>query len=283
MIVVDDGSTDGTADALRRAFEWARVIENEQPQGFARSANIGLAAAGGSLLLLLNSDTEMGDTTALFAAFDADPRLGAAGASLRYPDGTPQWSGGRLPTRAWLVGLASGLPALVARLPGYRRLRPPGGAGGEAWVTGAAMAIRREAWAQVGPLDESFAFYAQDLDFCVRLRDAGWRVRVVPGWRVMHVGGATIGRRAGSVAGAANPSLLWADLLLWASRSYGTAWTARTARLMSAAASARIGARWLLGPFQGASREAWDRDTAALRQARAAARAWSGGVPPRVS
>jgi GT2 family glycosyltransferase len=144
------------------------------------------------------------------------------------------------------------------------------------------MAIRRDAWTQVGPLDESFAFYGQDLDFCDRLRRAGWHVRLVPGWRVMHVGGATIGRAPGSMGGVRNPSLLWSDLLLWASRAYGTSWTARTARLMSAAASGRIAARWLLRPL-AASREEWDRDTASLRLARAAARAWSGGDPPRLS
>ena len=284
VIVVDDGSVDGTADALQ-AFEWVHVIVNQTPRGFAASANLGLSAAGGSLLLLLNSDTEMGDASAVLDAFEADPRLGAAGASLHYPDGRAQWSGGALPSRAWLVALASGLPALVGRLPGYRRLRPPAGAGGEAeWVTGAAIAIRRDAWSQVGPLDESFAFYAQDLDFCVRLRDAGWGVRVVPGWRVMHVGGATIGRRAGALAGAANPSLLWADLLEWTRRRRGAAWSARTARLMVAAVGLRLWARRLLRPFLPASaREVWDRDTAALRQARDAVLAWSDGAPRLVS
>lgn len=283
VILVDDGSVDGTAQAVTRAFDWVRVLVNEIPQRFTRSANRGLNEARGDILLLLNSDTEV-DAAALdplFEAFATDKKLGACGASLTYPDGTPQWSGGRLPTRAWLTALASGVPALLGALPGYRRLRRPSGAGGGAvdWVTGAAIAIRRDAWTQVGPLDESFAFYGQDLDFCHRLRRAGWHVRLVPGWRVMHVGGATIGRRPGAIGGA-HPALLWSDLLLWTSRSRGAAWTARTARLMRAAASARIAARWLWRPFRGASREGWDRDTAALRQARAAARAWSDGVPP---
>src|SRR6185369_3384658 len=124
--------------------------------GFTRAANLGLARASGEILLLLNSDTEVDASglAALSAAFAAEPRLGAAGADLYYPDGSPQWSGGRAPTLAWLFALASGAPALFRRLPFYRRLKPPGARGGAVeWVTGAALAVRRAAWEQAGPLD----------------------------------------------------------------------------------------------------------------------------------
>jgi GT2 family glycosyltransferase len=281
VILVDDASGDGTAAAARARFGWVRVLVNAPARGFAASANRGLAEAQGELLLLLNSDTEVSDVGAMQDAFRADARLGAAGASLVNPDGSPQWSGGAAPTRAWLVALASGLPRLLDRLPGYRRLRPPSGTADAPvdWVTGAAIAIRREAWTQAGPLDETYRFYAQDLDFCLRLRDAGWRVRVVPGWRVRHVGGATIGRQAGAVGGAANPSLLWADLLEWTRRRHGAAWAARTARLMHAAAGLRLVARGLARRLRPASaRAAWDRDSAAFREARRVLRA--GGPPP---
>jgi GT2 family glycosyltransferase len=268
VVLVDDGSRDGTADAVRAACGWAEILRNEEAQGFSRAANRGLAAARGRILLLLNSDTEL-DASVHHAldAFAADERLGAVGASLVGPDGAPQWSGGRMPTRAWLTAMASGLPALLGALPGYRRLRPPGAAAAEAeWVTGAALLVRGAAWAEVGPLSESFAFYGQDLDFCQRLRDHGWRVRLAAGWRVLHVGGATIGRRPGSVSGV-QLALLWSDLLLWARLRHGDAWAARTARLMSAAAGARLLARALLRPLAG-DRERWDRETAALRSAR---------------
>ena len=285
VVLVDDGSSDGTADAVRLAFPWAQVLVNERPLGFAPSANRGLAAAQGELLLLLNSDTEMADAGAMEDAFRADARLGAAGASLVNPDGSAQWSGGAQPSRAWMVALASGLPRALGALPVYRLLRAPkGAAGGEVeWVTGAAMAIRREAWAAAGPLDETYRFYAQDLDFCVRLGATGWRVRVVPDWRVMHVGGATITRRGGGVGGA-NLALLWADLLEWARRRHGPAWAARTARLMDAAAGARLLARALARPLRGAdARAAWDRDTAALREARAALDTFRGAGRAGVS
>jgi GT2 family glycosyltransferase len=268
VVLVDDGSRDGTEAAARAACEWVEVLRNEEAQGFSRAANRGLAAARGRLLLLLNSDTELDPSvTHALDAFEADERLGAAGAALVGPDGAPQWSGGRLPTRAWLVAMASGLPALLGALPGYRRLRPPGAAGADAeWVTGAALVVRRDAWDEVGPLSEAFAFYGQDLDFCQRLRDRGWRVRLLADWRVLHVGGATIGRRPGSVAGV-QLALLWSDLLLWARRRNGGAWAARTARLMWAAVTVRLLARGLGRPF-AADRERWDRESAALRSAR---------------
>jgi len=282
VVLVDDASRDGTAEAARAAHGFVEVIANDQPLGFARSANRGLAAARGEVLLLLNSDTEVDAPSfgRMRDAFAADERLGAAGASLVNPDGSAQWSGSRLPSRAWLTAMASGLPALLGALPGYRRVRAPGGTGEVDWVTGAALAIRRAAWTQVGPLDETFAFYGQDLDYCQRLRAAGWHVRLVDGWRVTHVGGATIGRRPGSIGGV-HLGLLWSDLLRWASRHHGPAWTVRTARLMRAAAGARLTARALARPFAGASaRETWDHDTAALREARAALEAWTHDRPP---
>ena len=103
---------------------------------------------------------------------------------------------------SWLFLLTSGLGRALGRLPGYRLVRPLDAEARSAvdWVTGAALAIRREAWEAVGPLDGRYRFYAQDLDFCLSLRDAGWHVALAKGFRVMHLGGrhhrAAHGRRA---------------------------------------------------------------------------------------
>jgi GT2 family glycosyltransferase len=276
ILVVDDASTDGTAAAIAAAHPQVIVLRRENARGFTPAANEGLAAARGDVLLLLNSDTEVepGGLDALGAALVADPRLGAAGATLHYPDGTPQWSGGNAPTLAWLFALASGLPALLGRLPLYRRLKPPGGgrsAGpGPAaipvdWVTGAALALRREAWNQVAPLDESFRFYAQDLDLCLRLRAAGWTVAVLPGFRVLHHHGATIGKSAGA---SQHFPLLWADLLRWARKSRPTAWVSAAAFSLAAGACLRLTGRRLALPFLPASRRPqWKEDTARLAEA----------------
>lgn len=271
ILVVDDGSRDGTAEAIRERFPATIVLSHETARGFSAAANRGLDRAGAPLLLLLNSDTEMppGSLPRLLAGFGERPELGIAGAALSYPDGRPQWSGGAAPTLPWLFALASGLPALLARLPGYRRLKPARGepGGPVEWVTGAAMAMRREVWRQVGPLDEGFGFYGQDLDFCLRAGGHGWRVEVLPDFVVVHHHGGTIGRGE-SGGGHQKPELLWRDLLRWAERSRGEAWARRAARWMRRGARLRLLARRLAAPFVAPPhRAAWRRETETLHRA----------------
>jgi GT2 family glycosyltransferase len=270
IVVVDDGGSDGTAEALAAAHPAAEVLRVPQAGGFTRAANLGLARARGEILLLLNSDTEVvpGAFSALLAAFDRDPKLGIAGAALHYPDGSPQWSGGRAPSLLWLFGLTSGLPRLLARLPRWRRIKPAGAAPGSVdWVTGATLAMRRSVWEQVGPLDEGFRFYAQDLDVCLRAAAAGWKVELLPEVRVMHHHGATISRAPDSW-GKQNAELLWADLLRWARRSRGGSWAGRAALAMRFGAALRLVGRgavgWLVSP---ARRPVWRAESEALRRA----------------
>lgn len=264
IVAVDDGSTDGTAEALAAGHPAVRVVRNVPAAGFTRAANRGMAEARGDILLLLNSDTEVppGAFAPVLAAFARDPRLGAAGAVLHYPDGSPQWSGGGAPTLLWLFSLASGLPPLLARLPGWRRAKPVGAPAGRVeWVTGAALALRRQAWEEAGGLDEGFRFYGQDLDLCLRLRDAGWKVELVPGFQILHHHGATIGSRS-------NLELLWTDLLRWARKHRGAGFARRAAlALRSGAALRRLG-RAVATPFVPADRrEAWRAESEALRRA----------------
>jgi N-acetylglucosaminyl-diphospho-decaprenol L-rhamnosyltransferase len=264
IVVVDDGGSDGTAEALAAAHPRVRVLRLSPSVGFTRAANHGLAAAGGDLLLLLNSDTEVapGAFAPLFAAFARDPELGVAGAVLHYPDGRAQWSGGGAPTLLWLFGLASGLPPLLARLPFWRRLKPVGAPAGPVdWVTGAALALRRRAWEDSGGLDEGFRFYGQDLDLCLRLREIGWKVAIVPELRVLHHHGATIGSRS-------NLELLWTDLLRWARKDRRPGFARQAAwALRSGAALRRLGRAAALPFVARERRAAWRAESAALRRA----------------
>jgi GT2 family glycosyltransferase len=285
-IVVDDGSDDGTALAVGSRFPEALVLRHESPRGFTASANEGLRAARGELLLLLNSDAAVEPRTVdlLAAAFARDPRLGVASPRLVGSDGAPQWSGGAAPTLSWLFLLASGLPGALRAVPGYARARPPQprGRGPVDWVSGAAMAIRREAWDEVGPLDERFRFYAQDLDFCTRAREAGWRVRLVEEARVVHVGGATIGVEPGATGSRLHPGLLWTDLLRWAEKSRGRRWALAASRALALGARARLAARAALRPLlPSGGRDEWSRDSAAFRGALDDVRRWQAGERPQ--
>ncbi len=300
VVLVDDAGTDGTAEAVAERYPAARVLRLASQGGFTRAANHGLAAARGDVLLLLNSDTEVDEESlaGLPAHFAAEPRLGIAGGNLRYADGTPQWSGGAEPGAVWLFALASGLPALAASLPLYRRLKPASGTAGAAtgdasgagggtrrigWVTGAAMAIRRAAWEQVGPLDERFRFYGQDLDLCLRARDAGWEVMVLADLRVVHHHGATIGSEGGShqgpQGGAQHLELLWTDLVRWAAKRGGAAAARRAAGALRAGGTLRRLGRGLAMPLVPAARRAGYRaETARLAAALAAVAAAAGAA-----
>jgi GT2 family glycosyltransferase len=268
IVLVDDGSRDDTGAAVARLHPHVRVLRRERASGFSAAANQGLAEARGDILFLLNSDTEV-EPEALARvreAFAAQPRLGVAGACLVYPDGRPQWSGGPAPNAAWLFLVASGIPAWLARVPFYTKLRS-GRRGPVDWVSGAAMAIRRAAWDAIGPLDEGFAFYAQDVDLCLRARDAGWSVALLPELRVTHHHGATIGRQAGSTGGV-QPALMWTDLLRLADKRGGVPAARRAAGALRAGARLRLLGFALERPFVAASRrEPWRVEREAFRAA----------------
>jgi GT2 family glycosyltransferase len=240
VIVVDDGSTDGTCELLRAEAPEVRIVRLDINRRFGAAANAGVAAAKGAIVLLLNSDTRI-DREApakVLNAFAADAKLGVAGAQLVNADGTPQWSGGPQPTLLWMAVMVSGIAHVFPR---RKRTR----SSDVGWVSGAAIAFRRDAWHDAGPFNEMYRFYAQDLELCVRARAKGWHVRVIEDASVVHDGGATL-RRARHVAELPHdPSLLWLDLLMWGRAHYGRAWAWTARPLMCAAASLRILGRTL--------------------------------------
>lgn len=272
VIVVDDDSRDDTVAALAATHAAARVVRLSPARGFTVAANAGLALAAGELLWLLNSDTEVrpGAVAALRAAFARNDRLGAAGPLLVAPDGSPQWSGGRVPDGRWLFALASGGAAFAARVPGYRRRRPVSGHDGRPieWVPATALVLRAAAWRAVGTLDESLGLYAQDLDYGIRLRAAGWEAALVPGARVVHVGGATVGRVRDATTERQDVTALWTDLVQVLAKHGDPGAGAAAARTLAAGGMLRLAVRRMLRPFVASlRRRAWDRDTAAYARA----------------
>lgn len=271
VVLVDDAGTDGTAEAAGCRFPDVRVLRNAVPSGFTVSANRGLAEARGNLLLLLNSDTEVsgGSLPALLKAFE-DRRLGIVGAHLLYPDCRDQWSGGSEPGLPWLFVQASGLGAVLSRFALYCRLRRRARGRRQKdvmrvdWVTGAALALRREVLKDVGILDDRFSFYAQDLDLCLRAGDAGWQVAVSRDFLVVHHQGSSISQEEATL-GAQQLERLWTDLLIWAEKRRGRRFARQAWVALAAGAQLRMAAR-RLAPRARRRREG----TEVLRQALAA-------------
>ncbi|HHN93529.1 MAG TPA: glycosyltransferase family 2 protein, partial [Anaerolineae bacterium] len=193
-IVVDNGSTDGSVEMVRSAFPAVHLIVNRDNRGFPAANNQGLAVAQGRYALILNPDTEIvGDALATLVAFaDAHPDVGIVGPQLLNPDGTVQSSRRRFPTLATAFFESTWLQRYGPRriLEHYYVLdRPDDRVQDVDWLYGAAFMARREAVAQVGLLDEGYFMYSEELDWCRRFRDAGWRVVYLPTAQVIHYGG----------------------------------------------------------------------------------------------
>jgi N-acetylglucosaminyl-diphospho-decaprenol L-rhamnosyltransferase len=194
IIVVDNASTDGTPERVREAFPDVRLLVNPANRGFPAANNQGMAVARGRYFFLLNPDTVVLDQAIedLVTFADAHPDVGVVGPQLLNPDGSVQSSRRRFPTfwtalfeSTWWQPWAP--RRILARY--YVLDRPDHEIQEVDWVTGAAMLVRREVVERVGPMDEGFFMYAEELDWCRRIRQAGWRVFYYPPAKVIHYGG----------------------------------------------------------------------------------------------
>jgi hypothetical protein len=182
VLVLDNASQDGSAEAARSHPGVTEVLALPERRGKGENDSALLQRARGRFCLLLNEDSELlaGATAALHGALVARPRAAAAGGVLLRPDGTPQPSAWRFPGPA---------TALAQALFLHRRLVVQS-LGEEVrevdWAQSAALLVRRDAAADVGWLDPEFFVYSDEVDFCRRLRDAGWSVLYVPAARAIH-------------------------------------------------------------------------------------------------
>jgi GT2 family glycosyltransferase len=184
-IVVDNGSTDDSADFVAQHYPQVQLIRNEHNLGFAAGNNVGLRAATGDVLMLLNQDTvtQPGWLQALKQALQ-EPGTGVAGCKILYPDGeTIQHAGGWI---EWPLGLAHHYGQREQDTGQWDTPRPV------EYVTGAAMAFRRDVLEKVGFLDEEFwPGYFEDADFCLRACKAGYEIRYVPEATLIHLESAS--------------------------------------------------------------------------------------------
>ncbi len=182
ILVLDNASDDGSAEAVRALGGDIRLIALDHRAGKAENDSTLLRAAQGRYCLLLNEDSELrpGAAAALMAALDANPRAGAAGAQLLDSAGTP------VPCAWHFPGVGT---ALAGALFLHRHFTVQS-VGGETravdWAQSSALMVRREAAAEVGYLDPAFFVYYDECDFCKRLDEAGWRTLFVPSAEAVH-------------------------------------------------------------------------------------------------
>jgi len=199
IILVDNASTDGSRDLVRKECPSVRLIESDVNLGFSAGNNLGVRHAKGSKFLFLNTDTYLlEDSVSVLAKFlDDTTHVGIVGPRLVFEDGSFQFSAGRLPNvcvefvdkirysadRYWHRALAPINEAIAS------------GTSEVGWVTGACMMIRREVFEKVNGFDEHIFMYYEDKDLCKRVRDAGWKVSYHPQTRVAHLlGGSSAGK-----------------------------------------------------------------------------------------
>jgi GT2 family glycosyltransferase len=191
--IVDNASSDGTAELLRSQFPRVRLIANAENVGFSRANNQALKLASGKYILLLNPDTELSITAieTAIAELESRPRAGMLAVQLRNTDGSLQTSCFRFPRLSTALLNALGLQLLLPKPYRARRLlgrwahdepRPVD------WVLGAFMLVRREAVDKVGPLPEEYEIFTEDMEWCYRFSQAGYEVWFSPAASITHHG-----------------------------------------------------------------------------------------------
>lgn len=206
VIVMDNASTDGSAELVRSRHGWAELVVAESNRGYGAAANEAFSRAAADFVIIANSDTVFPPHSAqqLLVFLRDQPRTAIAGPRLLNPDSSLQRSCLPFPgTLRWAADNHVCAP-LFRWIPGARtrlmHLWPHDHQRDVPWIKGAVLAIRAEAFHQVGGFDESFFMYFEDTDLCLRARRAGWEVTFTPSPAVIHTGGASTAKVAGEMS-----------------------------------------------------------------------------------
>lgn len=195
VILVENASTDGSLEMARTEYPGVRLIANDRRLGFSENNNLAMKQANGRYFLLLNEDTYVkpGALDVLVRFMDAHPEAGAAGGTLFNPDGTVQYTGKKAPTMMAAIFISLGLQRLFPR----NRYTSEYFLQKERYdeyeevdhINGACLLVRRETVEEIGLLDERFFMAAQDVDWCLRMKEAGWKIYYIPRAGIVHYRG----------------------------------------------------------------------------------------------
>ena len=242
LVVVDNGSSDGSLAEARHAVPGLEVVVPGRNLGYGAAVNRGVAATQAPLVLVCNPDLEVPPEAvgALVTALDADPGRALVGPLIRTPGGDRYPSARRFPSMVDAAGHALlGLFAPDNRFTrAYQRSEldaAPVEVSRADWVSGACFLVRRDAFEAVGGFDESYFMYAEDVDLCWRLGRAGWSVAYAPTAEVTHLQGRSTDRHPYRMILEHHRSLL-----RFASRS-STGWRTALLPLVAVGVAVRAG------------------------------------------
>jgi GT2 family glycosyltransferase len=197
--VVDNGSKDGSQEAVKAAYPQVQLIENSQNRGFAAANNQALKQMTGRYALLLNSDAALTDGAAekLLAFMESTPTAGMACGQLLNPDGSLQNSIANFPTLLTLISNETLLRILFPEKFPSKRRKYSGPIPVESGI-GACLMVRKTAMDSVGIFDENFFFFFEETDWAYRMQQANWRIFFVPSARIIHAQGKSAGNSISS-------------------------------------------------------------------------------------
>lgn len=202
IILVDNYSCDGIVELVKSSFPDIRIIENVDNVGYSKANNQGMQIAMGLYILLLNSDTVIQPDTleTMISFMDAHPTVGASGCKVVLPNGELDKACRRgFPTPSASFYYAFGFSKLFPNVPRFNQYQlgylDPDESYPVDCLVGAFMMVRREVIDQVGGLDEEFFMYGEDIDWCYRIKQAGWEIYYYPKTSITHYKGASSRRK----------------------------------------------------------------------------------------
>ncbi len=197
ILVVDNDSSDGTAEIVREFYPNVNLIENKRNAGYAKANNQGIEQARGKYILLLNPDTQLmeGSLFSMYEHMEANPQVGALGSQLLNPDRNIQPSCREFPGFSTLIWEFLGLSRLFPKSRIFGKWRMGYFAFDQTREVdqpmGSCLMLRKDTLKQVGYFDESFSMFFNDVDLCYRIKKAGWKIFFFPDAQVIHHKGAS--------------------------------------------------------------------------------------------
>ncbi len=247
VLVVDNGSTDGSQEMLRERYPSVALIQNDHNVGLAKACNQGIEATAGRYVLLLNNDTIVnGPSMERMVDFlDRTPEAAAVGGRLINPDGSLQATYSEFSSLWQELLIATRLGALIQ--PGYPAHKDDPQVRSVDWLSSACLLLRREALKEVGFLDEEYFIYGDEADLQYRLKRAGWKVYYLPQVTTIHYGGRSMDRWR-------RRRMVYRGKILFFKKNYGALLTTALQVLLTMLTMAKLGV-WALAMLLPGYRE----------------------------